>query len=205
MDRAARGRISGELGSTLFVEAGAGSGKTTELVDRVVALVTSGEVELASIAAITFTDKAATELRDRLRQNFEREAVGDPDGDPGDRCRSALEQLDGSAIGTLHSFAQRILSEHPIEAGLPPRVEVVDEVSSEVAFGRRWAIFRDRLLADRSCERTILLLSACGIRLDALRVLARTFNDNWDLVAERVGGHRTRATGRPQAGRRGPR
>jgi ATP-dependent exoDNAse (exonuclease V) beta subunit len=185
-DQAARERISGELGSTLFVEAGAGSGKTTELVKRVVALVTSGEVELGSVAAITFTDKAATELRDRLRQDFERTAERDPDSDTSDRCRKALEQLDGSAIGTLHSFAQRILSEHPIEAGLPPRVEVVDEVSSEVAFGRRWVIFRDRLLADGARQRTILLLAACGIRFDALRVLARTFNDNWDLVAERV-------------------
>ncbi len=150
------------------------------------ALVTSGQVELGSIAAITFTDKAAAELRARLRQEFERATEGDPDGLIGTRCRRALEQLDGSAIGTLHSFAQRILSEHPIEAGLPPRVEVVDEVSSEVAFGRRWAIFRDQLLANRDFRRTLLLLSACGIRFDALRVLARTFNDNWDLVAERV-------------------
>ncbi len=186
-DQAARGRIGGELGSTLFVEAGAGSGKTAELVNRVVALVTSGQVELGSIAAITFTDKAATELRDRLRQESERGADGDRDGETDDRCRQALEQLDGSAIGTLHSFAQRILSEHPIEAGLPPRVEVVDEVSSEVAFGRRWVIFHDRLLADTGHQRTILLLAACGIRFDALKFLARTFNDNWDLVAERIG------------------
>jgi ATP-dependent helicase/nuclease subunit A len=185
-DQAARQRIAGELGSTLFVEAGAGSGKTKALITRARALVTSGEVELGSIAAITFTDKAASELRDRLRQEFERAAESDPDGDTGDRCRKALEQLDGSAIGTLHSFAQRILSEHPIEAGLPPRVEVVDEVSSEVAFGRRWAIFRDSLLADPNRQRTILLLSACGIRFESLKVLARAFNDNWDLVAERV-------------------
>ncbi len=185
-DQPARDRIVNDLGSTLFVEAGAGSGKTTALVDRVVALVTSGAIALDSIAAITFTDKAAAELRDRLRQELEQGAGNNRDDDAGARCRAALEQLDGAAIGTLHSFAQRILSEHPIEAGLPPRVEVVDEVSSDVAFDRRWAAFRDGLLAEPGHERTILLLVASGVPFDALRTLARTFNDNWDLVAERV-------------------
>ncbi len=185
-DQPARDRIVDDLDSTLFVEAGAGSGKTTELVNRVVALVTSGGVGLESVAAITFTDRAAAELRDRLRQRLEQVAGASPDGEAGARCRAALEQLDGAAIGTLHSFAQRILSEHPVEAGLPPRVEVVDEVSSDVAFDRRWATFRDGLLADPGHQRAILLLVAAGVPFAAFRVLARRFNDNWDLVAERV-------------------
>ena len=104
----------------------------------------------------------------------------------GQRCRQALEQLDGAAIGTLHAFAQRLLSEHPVEAGLPPRVEVLDEVSSKVAFERRWSGFRDRLLADPALERTILLLLASGVRAGALQSLAEAFDDNWDLVEERV-------------------
>src|SRR5262245_41081484 len=70
-DRDARARILGDLETTLFVEAGAGSGKTTALVDRVVALVTSGVAELAHIAAITFTEKAGAELRDRIRRALE--------------------------------------------------------------------------------------------------------------------------------------
>jgi ATP-dependent exoDNAse (exonuclease V) beta subunit len=134
-DQAARDRIATELDRTLFVEAGAGSGKTTALVGRVVALVTSGTVELRSIAAITFTEKAGAELRDRVRRELEERAAGD--GPEADRCRTALAQLDGAAIGTLHSFAQRLLSEHPVDARLPPRVDVLDEVSSAVAFDRR--------------------------------------------------------------------
>ena len=102
------------------------------------------------------------------------------------RWRTALDQLDGAAIGTLHSFAQRLLSEHPVEAGLPPRVEVLDEVSSKVAFDRRWSMFRDQLLADPGLERTILLLLATGVRAGALGSLAEAFDDNWDLVEERV-------------------
>jgi ATP-dependent exoDNAse (exonuclease V) beta subunit len=175
-----------DLSSTLFVEAGAGSGKTASLVTRLLALVTSGEAELTEVAAITFTEKAATELRDRIRARLESVLEADSEGIRADRVRLALEQLDGAAIGTLHSFAQRILSEHPVEAGLPPRVEVIDEVSSDVEFARRWAAFRDGLLADASLERTILLLVASGVRFEGLRMLAVAFNDNWDLVAERV-------------------
>ena len=133
-DQSARERIGRDLETTLFVEAGAGSGKTSALVQRVLALVLGGHVELRRIAAITFTEKAGAELRDRIRAELEKAAEANPDGDRGDRAGEALEQLDGAAIGTLHSFAQRLLSEHPVEAGLPPRVEVLDEVSSSVAF-----------------------------------------------------------------------
>jgi len=185
-DQASRDRVSHDLGTTLFVEAGAGSGKTSALVDRVLALVTSGRAELRAIAAITFTEKAGAELRDRIRRQLEKQAEEDPGSDTAVLCRTALDQLDGAAIGTLHAFAQRLLSEHPVEAGLPPRVEVLDEVSSKVAFERRWSMFRDQLLADPDLERTILLLLAAGVRSAALQSLAEAFDDNWDLVEERV-------------------
>jgi ATP-dependent exoDNAse (exonuclease V) beta subunit len=185
-DQAARNRITADLDSTLFVDAGAGSGKTASLVDRVLALVTSGGVELESIAAITFTEKAASELKDRVREGLERRAQTATDDEERCRCRLALDQLDGAAIGTLHSFAQRILNEHPIEAGLPPRVEVLDEVSSGVAFEKRWSVFRDELLADKDIERSLLLFVAAGIKIEALHSMAGAFNDNWDLVEERV-------------------
>jgi ATP-dependent exoDNAse (exonuclease V) beta subunit len=188
-DAERRQRIARDLGTTLFVEAGAGSGKTTELVRRVLALVETGAAELGAIAAITFTEKAAAELRDRVRAELERTLTTEISPEARDRYRLALAQLDGAAIGTLHSFAQRILSEHPIEAGLPPRVEVVDEVNSEVSFERRWCSFRDELLADPALERTIVLLTAAGVKFEALRAVAVAFNDNWDLVDERVPGH----------------
>ncbi|MHB8593591.1 MAG: UvrD-helicase domain-containing protein, partial [Acidimicrobiales bacterium] len=85
-----------------------------------------------------------------------------------------------------HSFAQRLLTEHPVEAGLPPRVEMLDEVSSQVAFDQRWAMFQDYLLADLELQRTLLLLFASGVGPEALRSLAQAFDDNWDLVLEQV-------------------
>jgi ATP-dependent exoDNAse (exonuclease V) beta subunit len=185
-DQPARDRIERDLETTLFVEAGAGSGKTSALVQRVLALVLGGHVELRRVAAITFTEKAGAELRDRIRAELEKAAEANPDGDRGNRAGLALEQLDGAAIGTLHSFAQRLLSEHPVEAGLPPRMEVLDEVSSSVAFDARWSSFCDQLLADPELERTLLLLFASGVKPAALRSLAEAFDDNWDLVRERV-------------------
>jgi ATP-dependent helicase/nuclease subunit A len=186
-DQDARQRIEHDLHSTLFVEAGAGSGKTTALVGRVVALVQSGAVELRHLAAITFTEKAGAELRDRTRQQLQLRAA-DPatPGEEAARCRMALGQLDGAAIGTLHSFAQRILSEHPVEAQLPPRVEVLDEVSSGIAFDRRWARILDDLLADEHLERTLLLLDAARVTPQKLRALALAFDASWDLVDTRV-------------------
>ena len=135
-DQHQRDRIATDLGCTLFVEAGAGSGKTTALVDRVVRLVDAG-TELRSIAAITFTEKAGAELRDRLRTELEKRAAAETaDPERAERLRVAADQIDAAAIGTLHSFAQRVLTENPVEAGLPPRVEVLDELSSDVEFER---------------------------------------------------------------------
>ena len=152
-----------------------------------VALVTSGAVELRHIAAITFTEKAGAELRDRVRRELEEHAAA-PATEPteAERCRGALGQLDGAAIGTLHAFAQRLLSEHPVEAQLPPAVEVLDEVTSAVAFDRRWARVLDDLLADPALERTILLLSCAGVDPSKLRSLALAFEASWDLVDELV-------------------
>ena len=63
-DQPAREQIATDLTENLFVEAGAGTGKTTALVGRMVALVLDRELPVEAIVAITFTERAATELRD---------------------------------------------------------------------------------------------------------------------------------------------
>src|SRR5262249_49365857 len=145
-DDATRAAIVERRNASLFIEAGAGSGKTRSLVDRVVALTTVEGVPMREVVAVTFTEKAAAELRDRIRRAFERVIAESSDEVGRDRARAALEELDAAAVSTLHAFAQRLLVEHPIEAGLPPRVEVVDEIQSQVAFDERWTRFVDRLL-----------------------------------------------------------
>src|SRR6266567_7361744 len=71
-DRAARDRIRKDLDTTLVVEAAAGTGKTTELVGRILAGICSGRVKLANTVAVTFTEFAAGELKLRLRTEIER-------------------------------------------------------------------------------------------------------------------------------------
>ncbi|MDQ3932177.1 MAG: UvrD-helicase domain-containing protein [Actinomycetota bacterium] len=100
------------------------------------------------------------------------------------RPRTALEQVDVAAISTLHAFAQRILREHPIEASLPPNVEVLDEVASEIEFEDRWRRFQEALLGTAELERSLLLAFTVEVRLSDLRHIARVFDDNWDLVDE---------------------
>jgi len=169
------------LDRTLFVEAGAGSGKTSCLVNRFIALVESG-VPADRIAAITFTIKAANELVERIRAGLaERAREGSV------ACRAGLSLLDRSAICTVHSFAQRILTEHPIEAGLPPNIGVIDDIAASVAFEARWDDYIDRLLSDPDMERPVRLLLASGGTVDKLHGVAVAFNANWDLVTERAG------------------
>ncbi len=181
VDQAARDAIRQRLDETMFVEAGAGSGKTKSLVDRFVALVEDG-VEADRIAAITFTEKAAGELADRIRVELQKGSA------TSQHCRDALAALDRSAICTLHAFAQRLLTSHPIEAGLPPRLTVLDEIASQIAFEARWEAFLDRIIDDDDLERPLRLLLAAGARMDHLHEVAVKFGQNWDLVAERLDG-----------------
>ena len=181
-DAEAREQIRSDTDSTLFVEAGAGSGKTHALVDRVTTLVLRDGVPLSTIAAVTFTEKAGAELRDRLRVEFEKARKGPARA----LADVALDDLDSASIGTLHSFAQQILLAHPIEAGLPPLIDVLDEVGSSVAFEERWSELQQQLLDDDSIAEPLLLAMAVGVELKHLRSLARLFGNDWDLIGDRV-------------------
>jgi len=92
-DKATCAAVVRDLNSTLFVEASAGSGKTSCLVDRFVALVESG-IPADRIAAITFTEKAAAELVDRIRTRLQREAHDN------ESCREGLRMLDDPDMET---------------------------------------------------------------------------------------------------------
>lgn len=182
-DATDRAAIANYTKRTLFVEAGAGTGKTHALVGRVMTLLLRDGVPLTHLAVITFTEKAGAELRDRLRAALE--DVG-PDDTRFAAAHKAVEDLDHAAIGTIHSFAQRLLATFPIQAGMPPLVEVLDEVASSVAFDERWSVAQRRLLDDESLAAPLGLLLGAGRKLDDLRSLARAFGNDWDLIADRV-------------------
>src|SRR6266508_1986089 len=185
-DSPARDRIATDTAATLFVEAGAGSGKTSALVRRITTLVLTDRIPLSAIAAVTFTEKAGAELRDRLRVEFEKALYDGGSEDLAVLATGALDDLDGASIGTLHSFAQQLLTMHPIEAGLPPLIDVLDEVGSSVAFEERWAELQRQLLDDDEIAQPLLLAMATGVELKHVRSLARLFGNDWDLIGERV-------------------
>jgi ATP-dependent helicase/nuclease subunit A len=109
-DQAARDRICNDLDTTLVVEASAGTGKTTELVGRIVAGIQSGRVRLDHIVAVTFTDAAAGELKLRVRDAIElcRQDAGCP-ADARTLLTDSLPQLEEARIGTIHSFCADLL------------------------------------------------------------------------------------------------
>ena len=182
-DAQARREISTDLRRSLFVEAGAGTGKTTALVSRIVELVRNG-VSPSNFAAITFTRKAAAELRERVRVELTKQERSSGEG--AHRFSSALQELDAAAIGTLHSFARRILAEHAMSAGLPPRLEVANEISYDMTFSVAWDRFFEELLDDPYTGKVLVNAFTLDLKESSLRALARSMANNWDLLGERI-------------------
>ena len=136
VDADVRAAVIQERARNVVVVASAGTGKTTLIVDRIVNMVAPMDAEFAPtsltrIAAITFTRKAAAELRVRLRRCLQRH-LAQTTGRRGDGVRAglleaALADLDTAEIGTIHSFADRLLRRHPREAGLDPNYQLADD------------------------------------------------------------------------------
>ncbi|MUT65661.1 exodeoxyribonuclease V subunit beta [Paenibacillus sp. NEAU-GSW1] len=168
-DQADRDRILTDLDTTLLVEAGAGSGKTTSLVGRLLALIESG-VRVDQIAAITFTNKAADEMKERFRLALEqayRKSLGNPIAC--ERLYQALGNLDLIFIGTIHSFCGSLLRERPIEAGLDPSFEEMDEESDKQFRAGCW----DDYMANLDGAQRMLYEELLSLRVDVntLRVV----------------------------------
>ena len=105
----------------VFVSAGAGTGKTKVLVERFARAVCDEGVDVESILVITYTEKAAGELRSRIRAGLVER--GRPD---------LARELDGAWISTIHGFCHRLLRSHPFAAGVDPRFRVLDDSQGRV-------------------------------------------------------------------------
>ncbi len=135
-------------GADVCVVAGAGTGKTRVLTERIVQRVVDDGVDLRRLLAITFTERAAGEMKDRLaRALLERGRT------------TAREEVESAAISTIHAFCARLLREHAIEAGVDPGFVVLDDVRAT----RVEREARDALMAELAAEDPA--------RLDALGVL----------------------------------
>ena len=182
-DQPARNAIVERLDENMVVEAGAGTGKTRSLVDRVVALITTGRASIGGVAAITFTDAAAAELRSRIGETLEI-VSSDSGREPAERerCKHAVDDLDQASIQTLHSFAGSLLRERPLEAGLPPGFNVRDEIEAEVAFEKKWSEWLDATLDDPEAQELLRPALEEGMTLRHVREIAVSFHKNYDLL-----------------------
>ncbi len=177
-DQAARDAIATDLGTTILVEAAAGTGKTESLVQRMVALVQTGTASVERISAVTFTIKAAAELSQRFQTRLEEAArVAGPDERP--RLEQALARLDAAFVGTIHAFCARLLRERPVEAGVDPGFAEMDQPEDTVARQEAWDRYTERLFSEDSP--ILARLSALGVKLEELRQTFETLSENEDV------------------------
>src|SRR5712691_7220626 len=110
----------------ISVTAGPGSGKTTVLVERYLHILREQHLNIDQIVAITFTNRAANEMRERLREQLNH-ILETTTGDKRKRWLNYKRTLDGAVITTIHGFCARLLREFPVEAGIDPQFILLDE------------------------------------------------------------------------------
>jgi ATP-dependent helicase/nuclease subunit A len=144
-----------EADGSVFVSAGAGTGKTSVLVERYVRAVCDRGIDVESILVITYTRKAAGELRTRIRASLRER--GRPD---------LARELDGAWISTIHGFCNRLLRAHPFAAGLDPRFRELEDAGAAVLRGEAFSRALESFCAGEEPERLRLLAT---YRADGLR------------------------------------
>jgi ATP-dependent helicase/nuclease subunit A len=190
VDEDARERARRDHVTTLVIEAGAGTGKTTLLVDRIEAILRTGRGRLDEIAAVTFTENAAVAMKLRLRERLERaRSAAELPAVERERAAAALDTLERAAVTTIHALCSLILQERPLECGVLPGFRVADEAQADALFAEAW----EEWLGERLGGGDEVLLDALdrGISLEgegpwgertSLRGLARRLADQRDLA-----------------------
>lgn len=127
--------IARELDKTLIVEAAAGTGKTTELVGRIVALIQNQRATIGQIVAVTFSEKAAGELKLRLREELERaRSTAGHNSDAARLLDAAVHDFEEAHISTIHTFCADLLRERPVEARVDPAFAVLTDSQADLLF-----------------------------------------------------------------------
>lgn len=179
VDAVEREKLIKDLDTSYCVEASAGTGKTTILIGRLISIIEQGRARLPEVVAITFTEKAAGELADRLKSELEKR-VKSEEGIKQERFLLALEDISLAHIQTIHSFAGSLLRRYPLEAGLRPDFEVVDEAEREVLLEKLWQDWLQKEMLQS--EDLILEAMNLGLSVDKLKELAYEVIDNREYL-----------------------
>jgi ATP-dependent helicase/nuclease subunit A len=211
VDHEDRERARTDLEHNFVVAAGAGTGKTTLLTDRILFLLLKKQLKVQEIVALTFTEKAAGEIRERVTQKLIdllapkrgdwAEAFLEDLGKDIDAVKplieGALEAMDRASIGTIHAFASQILKLYPLEAGVDPSFEVDDGDALDGLFDSEWALWLESELGEEPVDREELKRWSLRkekwleilrlVSLEDLGVLARTLCEEEVTEAQAVG------------------
>jgi ATP-dependent helicase/nuclease subunit A len=186
LDTKSRSRIGEELDKNFMVEAAAGTGKTTCIVARMVNLIASGSCRIEHLAAVTFTRKAAAELRERFqlellsRASKLSESTSDENRDRCQRLQAASDNCSLAFVGTIHSFCATLLRERPIEFGVDPAFRELDENEDAVLREQAWLLNLDDL---RSTDDPLLgKLKDLGLDTKQLKDCFDRFLEYRDIV-----------------------
>jgi ATP-dependent helicase/nuclease subunit A len=186
-DEADRQAIRRDLDTNLLVEAAAGTGKTTSLVERMLAIVREGKATVERLCAVTFTVKAAAQLKERFQVGLEEGIRTESDATKRARLADALEGIDRGFIGTIHSFCARLLRERPVEAGVDPDFEELDETEDLLLREEAWERYKQTLFIESAP--ILAELGRYGISVDLLRAAYQCLASNPDVepaVADRL-------------------
>jgi ATP-dependent exoDNAse (exonuclease V) beta subunit len=148
VDQKERNTIRSALDKTLVVEAAAGTGKTSELLQRMIAVIAAGKTTIDRIVGVTFTEKAAGELKLRLRFELEKARSAETNAATRNNFEQALEHLEEAHLSTIHSFCADLLKERPVEACIDPQFELLTEAQSLRLYQEAFRCWFERKLED---------------------------------------------------------
>jgi ATP-dependent helicase/nuclease subunit A len=201
IDAAARQAAIEDHSQSIFIDAGAGTGKTETIVKRIVnRLLTDRDVHMMNVAAITFTDKAGAELRNRFRKVFS-ETQGKVDKEAASLIAEYIHQVDSAAIGTIHSFCKRILTDYSIAANLPvgfavssedagpslkrERIKRVTERAWEALSTEEETLLREKEISIRKMRDLVDELDGKFARLASVEIDLSEITSDWEIAAYR--------------------
>jgi ATP-dependent exoDNAse (exonuclease V) beta subunit len=174
IDAEAREKIKNDLDHTYVVEASAGTGKTTLLVERILQILRTGKAVLPEIVAITFTEKAAAELKTRIRQKLGDYAPHET------WAAQALAQIERAAITTIHSFCAGLLRAWPNQSGISADFSVSDEAAQRLFYQDTWRSWLNtQVVEDQPTLRRLLYL---GVASDNIALMAQQLAIYRDLL-----------------------
>lgn len=180
MDQEQRDRAAQDIAESYIIEAAAGTGKTTVLVTRIINLIKAGEARLEEIVAITFTEKAAAELKVKLRQELGKALLEESSSDKNQRISEAISDLERMQVTTIHSFCGSLLRERPVEAGLDPNFEVADDLTSSLVQAEVWEGWLEKQMDanDPALRQAVLI----GITPEQIRKVSEFVLENHDVL-----------------------